>query len=67
MDVILSGPDNKVEYVEVVDPFTLEKITELNGECVIAAAMHCGDVRLIDNMRLGYLAQQPLDQSACKR
>lgn len=53
MDVILSGPDNKVEYVEVVAPWTLEKITELNGECIIAAAMHCGDVRLIDNMRLG--------------
>jgi pantoate--beta-alanine ligase len=53
MDVILSGPDNKVEYVEVVDPLTLERLTELSGECVIAAAMHCGDVRLIDNMRLG--------------
>ena len=52
MDVILSGPDNKVEYVEVVDPVTLEKISELNGPCVIAAAMHCGEVRLIDNMEL---------------
>lgn len=52
MDVILSGPDNKVEYVEVVDTETLEKLGELSGDCVIAAAMHCGDVRLIDNMLL---------------
>lgn len=50
MDVMLSGPDNKVEYVEIVHPLTLAKLDVIEGDFVIAAAMYCGAVRLIDNM-----------------
>lgn len=49
-DVMLTGPDNRVEYTQVVDPETLEVLQEIEGDFVIAAAMHCGEVRLIDNL-----------------
>lgn len=42
-----------VQYVELVDPHTLETPTEASNESVIAAAATVGTTRLIDNMILG--------------
>ena len=43
----------KLEYLEIVDPITLESLTSewVNGStaCIVA---YCGEVRLIDNLQL---------------
>jgi len=51
-DVINSGSRNNVEYVEIFDPDTLDILENLNANSsfIIAAAMQCGEVRLIDNI-----------------
>lgn len=44
----------KTEYVEIVDPVTLETLTDRwvpGAVCCVAA--YCGEVRLIDNMTVG--------------
>lgn len=43
----------RIDYVEVVDPSTLEQPEEARAESVCAVAAHVGDTRLIDNARLG--------------
>jgi pantoate--beta-alanine ligase len=40
----------KIEYLEIVDPITLEKCTEWQQLQVCCVAAICGEVRLIDNM-----------------
>jgi len=40
----------KIEYLEIVDPITLEKCTEWQELQVCCVAAICGEVRLIDNM-----------------
>ncbi|MCE9596648.1 MAG: pantoate--beta-alanine ligase [Spirochaetia bacterium] len=49
-DVIVSGPDNRVEYLQIVHPESLELLTVIEGPFVVAAAVFCGEVRLIDNV-----------------
>ncbi len=49
-------PDTAVDYLQLVDPHTLEPFTddqtiEASG-AVLALAVHLGDARLIDNLRL---------------
>lgn len=39
----------EIDYVEVVNPYTLEKIDRISGEALIAAAIYVGKTRLIDN------------------
>jgi pantoate--beta-alanine ligase len=39
-----------IEYLEIVDPLTLEKCTQWQKEQVCCVAAICGEVRLIDNM-----------------
>ena len=39
-----------IEYLEIVDPITLEKCTEWQQSQVCCVAAFCGEVRLIDNM-----------------
>lgn len=53
-DVIESGSRNKTEYVEIVDCDSLKKIEALpeKGKFLIAAAVFCGGVRLIDNIEV---------------
>lgn len=51
-DVIVSGPDNRIDYVQIVHPETLELLVVIDGAFVIAAAVFCGEVRLIDNMTI---------------
>ncbi|MBN2796443.1 MAG: pantoate--beta-alanine ligase [Clostridia bacterium] len=41
-----------IDYVEIVDALTLNKIETLEGEILIALAVKVGKPRLIDNMRL---------------
>lgn len=51
---VASEPLARLEYVEVVDPDTLEKVHYVvpNKACILVAAWF-GDVRLIDNMVVG--------------
>ncbi|PKL91592.1 MAG: pantoate--beta-alanine ligase [Candidatus Goldiibacteriota bacterium HGW-Goldbacteria-1] len=39
----------EIDYVEVVNPYTLEKTDRISGEALIAAAIYVGKTRLIDN------------------
>jgi pantoate--beta-alanine ligase len=39
-----------IEYLEIVDPLTLENCTQWQKEQVCCVAAFCGKVRLIDNM-----------------
>jgi pantoate--beta-alanine ligase len=39
-----------IQYAGLYDPFTLEEITQIEGEVLLAVAVKMGDTRLIDNM-----------------
>ncbi|HEY1217274.1 MAG TPA: pantoate--beta-alanine ligase, partial [Bryobacteraceae bacterium] len=43
-------PELKIEYLEFVDPSTLEPLQELSGRVLIATAAWLGQTRLIDNV-----------------
>lgn len=45
-------PLAKLEYLQIVDPLTLDPLTILDRPAVLVAAAWFGDVRLIDNARL---------------
>jgi len=51
-EVILSSPKMKIDYIEVLNAKDLSSQEELSGEVLIAIAIFCGEVRLIDNIRL---------------
>ncbi len=52
--LILSHPHvKKIDYVEIVDPETLEPVEEVKEGDVIALAVFVGNTRLIDNHRFG--------------
>ncbi len=55
-DVIESGTQNRVEYMEIVDPDSLQKLDEIQKDRTarIAAAVFCDGVRLIDNRPLQF-------------
>ncbi|MBM3239411.1 pantoate--beta-alanine ligase [Candidatus Poribacteria bacterium] len=42
----------KIDYISLVDAHTLEELTTLTGEILIALAVFIGNTRLIDNVRL---------------
>ncbi len=42
----------KIDYIEVVDKYTLEPVTEIKGRELIALAVYIGKARLIDNMEV---------------
>jgi len=42
-------PHTRVQYVEIVDPETLEEVREIKGPVLIALAVFVGKTRLIDN------------------
>lgn len=48
-EFIKGEPLARVEYVEVVDPETLDPVTEIAREAVVALAVRIGKTRLIDN------------------
>lgn len=46
---LASEPLAKIDYVEAVNALTIENITELKGEVLVAMAVYIGKTRLIDN------------------
>ncbi|MBI1871369.1 MAG: pantoate--beta-alanine ligase [Chlamydiae bacterium] len=48
--VIRAKPLAKVDYVEIVDAQTLEKVKTIEGKVLIALAIYIGKTRLIDNL-----------------
>mgnify|MGYP001772794945 CR=1 FL=1 len=48
-DYLEKFPHNKVQYVEIVDPETLERVSEIKGPVLIALSVFVGKTRLIDN------------------
>ena len=52
-DLIESQPHvRKIDYIEVVDPETLEPLEEIKGRALIALAVWVGRARLIDNLEV---------------
>jgi pantoate--beta-alanine ligase len=49
-----SEPDVKLDYLEIVDPVTLEAKTNVHGEVLVAVAAYIGTTRLIDNILLNH-------------
>jgi pantoate--beta-alanine ligase len=41
----------KIDYISIVDARTLEELTTLKGEILIALAVFIGNTRLIDNVK----------------
>jgi len=53
--LIRTDPEAVTEYVEVVDPVSLERIEKITGPVVIALAVRINDTRLIDNLLVAKL------------
>ena len=52
-DLIESQPHvRKIDYIEIVDPETLEPLAEIKGKALIALAVWVGRARLIDNLEV---------------
>lgn len=45
-------PNGEVDYLEIVDPESLARLTELSGPALMACAVKLGKARLIDNIEL---------------
>ena len=50
--VLEAEPLARVDYVEAVDPETLEPLAQLRGDVLVVLAVFIGRTRLIDNVRL---------------
>ncbi len=50
--VLAAEPRVRVQYLELVDPETLEPVEQADGRSVLAVAAHLGGTRLIDNTAL---------------
>jgi len=48
-DLVHRVPETRIDYVEVVDPKTLEPVRTIAGRALLALAVAVGDTRLIDN------------------
>ena len=48
----LEEAGSRVDYVEIVDPATLERVEKINGAARMAVAAYIGATRLIDNILL---------------
>jgi len=48
---------DRIDYVEAVDPETLEPLVSASDDVLILVAAHLGATRLIDNLRLGHDAR----------
>ena len=51
-EMIRSEPLAAIDYIEIVDAFSLNDISTLNGSILIALAIKIGRTRLIDNIRV---------------
>ena len=50
-EILLSSNMIKIDYIEILDPDTLENKEYVSGKILIAIAVFVGNVRLIDNIR----------------
>ena len=50
--VIESEPLLRVDYIELVDRQSFERVGSLEKEGLLVLAVHCGSTRLLDNIRL---------------
>ncbi|MBK9501524.1 MAG: pantoate--beta-alanine ligase [Leptospiraceae bacterium] len=51
-EVVLTSAKMRIDYIEILNAKDLSPLEELTGEVLIAVAIFCGEVRLIDNIRL---------------
>lgn len=51
-DVLMAEPHARVDYAEVVDADTFQRLDRIEGDVVLPMAVHIGDTRLIDNIHL---------------
>jgi len=51
--VVESEPLARVDYVKIVDPLSFEAVADARKGDLMALAVYIGDIRLIDNRRLG--------------
>ena len=50
-DILLKEPAvSEIDYAGVYDPATLDELSEIKGEALLAVAVKIGDTRLIDNI-----------------
>jgi pantoate--beta-alanine ligase len=49
---VTSAPLARVDYIDIVDPDTLQPLRTIEHQAVCALAVHFGSTRLIDNRRL---------------
>jgi len=49
--LISAEPLARIDYVEIVDPQTLEPLVTIDGDALVAVAVYFGRTRLIDNLR----------------
>jgi pantoate--beta-alanine ligase len=50
--VLYQEPEARLDYLEIVDPDTLDPVTEIQSETLVAVAALIGGTRLIDNIVL---------------
>ena len=50
VDFINKEPLARIDYVKVVDAFTMQQVNEIKGEVLVALAVYIGKTRLIDNI-----------------
>jgi len=51
--ILAAEPRARVDYVEIVNPASLEPIEQVEGQALVAVAAYLGSTRLIDNIILG--------------
>ena len=51
-DLFAAEPKVRLDYLEIVDPDTLEPVERISGKSLLAVAAHVGSTRLIDNLVL---------------
>jgi len=52
-DEIASESSVRLDYFEIVDAETLDRVEEVSGGALVAVAAYVGSTRLIDNVVLG--------------
>jgi len=53
METIEGSPLVTVQYLEMVDPYSLKPLRRLKAKGLLAVAAHVGSTRLIDNVLIG--------------
>jgi pantoate--beta-alanine ligase len=52
MEIFQQEPGARLDYLEIVDPETLNSLAAINREALVAVAAYVGSTRLIDNVTL---------------